>query len=79
MKQSFLKQHSLSIIIGGIFLLMLIASVFLAPVMKQPDKYPTYIVWIAETDYSLMADVFGAFLLVVLTKYLREKGSAESK
>lgn len=35
--------------------------------------------WAFEYSMSLVADVFGAILLVVLTKRLREIGSAEDK
>jgi hypothetical protein len=35
--------------------------------------------WVFEYSMSLVADVFGAILLVLLTKSLWEKGSAESK
>ena len=34
--------------------------------------------WWYEYSMSLVADCFGALLLVVVTKYTREKGSAES-
>lgn len=45
----------------------------------QPPGDGFWLWWTFEYSMSLVADVFGAILLVVLTKRLREIGSAESK
>lgn len=73
------RQHSLTIVLCAVFAVMIIASWPLGRATWSPSDGPYWITWLSETVYSLEADVFGAVLLVVFTKRLREIGSAESK
>jgi len=74
----FWKEHSLSIVIISIFVVMLIAS---WPLGKHSwdGKSPYYLYWLSETIFSLEADVGGMILIVLFTKWFREKGSSEDK
>lgn len=75
------KDHGLSLAIAGIMLVQTIAVLLLGyELWLVEQQHPNFWVWWSfEYHNSLVADVFGALLLVVLTKRLREKGSAESK
>lgn len=83
----FLKKHSLSLALMTLLVSALIFQYFYGyPVWvddqlahHEPIERGAYnMYYISESVLSLEADVFGAFLLVFLTKFLWEKGSAES-
>lgn len=61
------RDHSLSLVLTGLWW-GLTAAAFLLP--EGPAQ---------EYLHNLSGDAFGAFVIVVLTKWLRERGSAESK
>lgn len=62
-----LYEHSLSIVIGCIWLTLLGVG-YLMP----NDKIQEYL-------YGLSHDAFGALVIVIATKYFIERGSKESK
>ena len=75
------RDHSLSLTIGGIMFVQTLAVLWLGHEVWLEDRaHPNFWIWWSyEYNVSLVADVFGALLLVILTKQLREKDSAESK
>lgn len=90
----FLKNHGLSIVLFTILLAQSIDYFFIghknwvdqqkvyAKILNEkPDaSYGEYLsTYRAEMMVSILADTYGAILLVVLTKKLRETGSKESK
>lgn len=90
----FLKKHGLSIVLISILLFQSIDYFFIGHQqwIKQEKVYAKILGEEAEIGYgdylneyraemmvSLVADTYGAILLVILTKKLRESGSAESK
>lgn len=79
---AWLRRHGLSTVLITLFLSMVTTTAFMANEMYRAQgiqESPIWRWWMFQTILSLEADVFGAILLVVLTKYLREKGSAEDK
>ena len=86
--KKFWKDHSLSIVIGSILLIQTLIYLYLAysvwsgeqEAHGQPINMGDFwnFFW-AEMMVSTLADTYGAILLVVLTKRLTEKDSAESK
>lgn len=83
------RQHSLSLILAAI----LIAQFTIAWFTGLPEWYSQqqhsgeqvgvdigYIWhWLYDNTVSLLADTYGALLLVLFSKWFYEKGSAESK
>lgn len=93
MKQ-LLKTHGLSIVLASILVFQSIDYFFVGHKnwVKQERVYATILGEEPQTSYgeylstyraemmvSLLADTYGAILLVILTKKLKEAGSAESK
>lgn len=76
-----LRAHSLSLALGAILLSMLVATLVMGPAQYQAEgvQGSFWRWWAYETILSLEADVFGAILLVVFTKHLYERHSAEAK
>lgn len=89
-----LKKHSLSIVLLAILVAQSVDFFFVghsnwvrqekvyAKILDEEPKtgYGEYLSeYRAEMMVSLLADTYGAILLVILTKKLRETGSAESK
>ena len=66
----FLRYHGLSVAIIAIYLFFVGAS------MATSDE--TWAGWIANRAGGHADDAFGAFLIVVLSKWLREWNSAQS-
>lgn len=92
MKASWVKEHSLSLSIAAIFSIMVVGTLLLGPHEWKSERQFSGIGygeaftrsdfwhwWIFQTDLSLQADVFGALLLVLLTKHLYERKSAAAK
>lgn len=86
-RRSFLRRHGLGLTLTGVFLTFTAATLALGwheysseqATHGQPaDLAGFWWWWSYEYLMSLVADVFGACLLVLLTKHLRETGSAES-
>jgi hypothetical protein len=74
------KEHSLSIFLLVLFGLMVLSTwvlLQLYPAIQSGEASP-FVWWLWETIVSNEADVFGAFMLVILTKFLTERGSPES-
>lgn len=67
--QSFLREHSLSLAIGTLLVFLLLVGYLLPSSMEEH----------AQNFFGMGHDTFGALIIVVFTKYLRERGSAESK
>lgn len=85
--REFWEDHSLGIILTAIFAAQLIASAALgwlnyvsdSEAHKQPVEMAGYWVWFGQAMLiSLIADTYGALILVFGTKWWREKYSAES-
>lgn len=89
-----LKTHGLSIVLASILVFQSIDYFFVGHKnwVKQERVYATILgeepqisygeylsTYRAEMMVSLLADTYGAILLVILTKKLKEAGSAESK
>lgn len=80
--RAWLRQHGLSIFVALTLVLMLAGTAILAPGQYRAEGVTEVGVWRwwgYETVLSLEADVFGALLLVWLTKFLFERGSPEAK
>lgn len=69
--RKFLREHSLSLIAGTIWLFLIISSVSLF----EESWYK----WFSDRAGGHSDDAFGALLLVLLTKWFYERGSSESK
>lgn len=84
----FWRKHSLSIVLVIVFIAMSVAYWFFGLADWKSDQlahgdpaqvWPGYARhYVAEMLVSNVADVFGAIVLVLFTKSLYEKGSAES-
>lgn len=75
---SFLHKHGLSLALITILVLQTLASLYFGYRVWLVDPVESFFVWwMYEYNTSLVADVFGAILLVLLSKRLREIGSAE--
>lgn len=83
------QEHSLSIVLISVFISMSVAYWFLGQAdwradelahgNKQPAIWPDYAThYAAEMMVSNVADVFGAIILVLFTKWFWERDSAES-
>ena len=86
--KSWLKRHSLSIaliillIIQAVIVLLTGYSEFAedAAAHKEAVKIGAFLVWfIYEMTVSIIADTYGALLLVLFAKWFYEEGSPESK
>lgn len=85
---TWLRRHSLGLTLAGMFAVFTVATIGFGwheytaeqQAHGQPvDTAGFWLWWAWEYCMSLVADCFGACLLVLLTKRLREAGSAESK
>lgn len=78
-----LRDHGLSIVLSTILVAFMAVS-FVFGIWQYSAEQPPFewsgfmVWWVYETVTSLEADVFGAIVLVVFTKYLFEKHSAEA-
>lgn len=81
-------RHSLSLVLVAVFVAFTATTLvvgwleFSAEEIEhggQPELSSFWRWWVFEYAMSLVADIFGAILLVTLTKRLREVGSAEDK
>lgn len=78
------RDHSLSLVLFAI-LIAFMATSFVTGTHQftseqPPFTWPTFFRWWTyETTTSLEADVFGAIILVLFTKWFFEKRSAEAK
>jgi hypothetical protein len=82
------QEHSLAAVTVSVFLAMTLATVLLGhhqwAAEAQAHGEPLVASefwwwWASEYNLSLVADVFGGLYLIVATKRLRERGSAESQ
>lgn len=64
-----LKEHSLSLFLLSLF----ITTSLISFSISESDT------WLSDYIQNLSGDTFGGLLIVVATKYLIERGSAESK
>lgn len=87
-RRGFWRRHSLSLTLIAIFAAFTAATLILgwsefaaeqSAHNEQVSVGQFWRWWVFEYAMSLVADVFGAILLVTLTKRLREIGSAEDK
>jgi len=65
--RTWFHDHGLSLVAGGLWIALTVLAFAL------PDGS------VQEYLHNLAGDAFGVTLVVVATKYLRERGSAESK
>ena len=85
----FVQRHSLSIVLIVILVLQSIGFWYLGKMIfvseerahgvKNPKEADFRVWYWGEMTVSILADTYGAILLVVLTKRLREIGSSEDK
>jgi hypothetical protein len=84
---SFLRRHGLGLTLAGMFLtftaVTLVTGWFEFASEQRVHGQPVtvgdfWLWWVFEYSMSLVADIFGALILVMLTKRLFEIGSAES-
>ncbi len=85
---SFWQRHSLSIVLATILLVQTVLAMLAGrhiwvgeqEHMGAPLDAGEFWIWFFwEYNVSLVADTFGVILIVLLSKRLVEKGSAESK
>lgn len=83
--RAWVREHSLSLVLFGAFAALTLYSLIAGwfeygqDVAQGPVTVGGFLVWFSwEYTTSILADVFGALLLVILTKHLREQGSPES-
>jgi hypothetical protein len=74
-------DHSLSLVIGAILALQLTVSVFtgIRVWVAEGSQGSFWTWWFHEINLSTLADTFGVLLIVLLSKWLYERGSNESK
>lgn len=87
-KGNWIKDHSLSLVLGVIFLAHAAGYWFSEwPVWKQEQTVhqeqinivPDFLLhYVAEMNVSLVADAYGVLLIVLLSKWFIERDSAES-
>jgi uncharacterized BrkB/YihY/UPF0761 family membrane protein len=83
-----IKRHSLSLVLAFLLVVQTVHAVFAGVYVwnrEQPlgDGLPAlgsefWIWWSWEYNISLVADTFGVLLIVVLSKWFYEQGSAEN-
>jgi hypothetical protein len=87
-KQSWLREHSLSLVFAFLYLAFSTATVFFGQIEFTSEQEMHGLPyragefwqwWGFEYTMSLVADLFGALALVVFTKRFYERGSAESR
>lgn len=85
--RQFWEDHSLGIVLVAIFVVQLVASAGLGwlnyvsdqRTHEQPVEASGYWIWFGQAMLiSLIADTYGALILVFGTKWWREKYSAET-
>lgn len=86
-ERSFFKKHGLSLAFLAILLVQTLVALYFGHIVWMGDQQDHqnaldyadfWSWWLYEYNVSLVADVFGALLLVLLTKKLYEKDSEES-
>lgn len=93
-QHGWIKRHSLSVVLITLMTVQTVHAVWSghrawvaeeqdwATLLKQPPAvgwpWEFWVWWSWEYQVSLVADTFGAILLVMLSKWLYEEGSAES-
>lgn len=77
------REHSLSLAVAALLVLAICAWVVLGgwlwqslPTDSRPNRAPFVLAWTAQ---ALISGSFNALVLVLLTKWFREPGSAESR
>jgi hypothetical protein len=83
-----IKRHSLSLVLTALLIVQTVHAIVAGVYVwnrEQPlgDGIPAFgsefwIWWSWEYNVSLVADTFGVLLIVVLSKWLYEEGSAEN-
>jgi len=86
---SFLKKHSLSLALLAVFLVQSIIYwttgysdwVSEQQALNQPvNIWPDFVIfYVSEMTVSMVADTYGALLLVLFAKWFYEQGSPESE
>jgi hypothetical protein len=75
---SFWRRHGLSVVLLSLMAVQTALSLYFGHKVWTADPIASFWEWwMYEYQTSLVADVFGAVLLVLLSKRLREVGSAE--
>lgn len=77
-----IRDHSLSIALGGIFLLQTAGSYYTGRQYwfaeeGRAEGFWTW--WVYEYLTSTLADTYGVLLIVLFSKWFFERGSVESK
>lgn len=74
------KDHGLSIVLIALMTVQTALALWWGHKVWEAEEIPVgfWTWWAWEYNISLVADTFGVVLIVLLTKWLREKDSAES-
>lgn len=72
-------RHSLSIVLIIMLLAQTALSIWAGRIVFQAEglKVNFWVWWVHEYNISLVADTFGVLLIVLLSKWLYEKGSSQ--
>lgn len=72
-------KHSLSIVLIVMLVAQTILSLWAGSIVFQAEglKVSFWVWWVHEYNISLVADTFGVLLIVLLSKWLYEKGSSQ--
>ena len=76
-----LREHSLSLVLLALLLSMISSTLMMGPAQYRAQGIQGvgfWQWWLFQTILSLEADVWGALILVVFTKWLWERRSAEA-
>lgn len=77
---TFWQKHSLSIVLAALLIVQTLYALWSGYVVWQADPVSEFWIWWSwEYNISIVADTFGVILIVLLSKRLREVGSAEDK
>lgn len=74
------RDHSLSLILVVLMVAQTALALWAGRQVYLAEQLPVgfWTWWAWEYNVSLVADTFGVLLVVILTKFYRERGSAES-
>lgn len=73
--QSWVRRHSLGLAVLSLFIVLHVGSYL---TQQWAEAQDTRLVWLNTTLHGLRDDAFGAVVLVYLSKWFFEQGSAES-
>lgn len=76
------RDHSLIVVFGAVLAALTVYSLLAGYEYWRSSgdciKQPFWLWWSVQYNFSMVAELLGGIILVVGTKYLRERGSPES-